>query len=386
MPKPDFTTWFCLNDGRRNFEIDPVRDRDHLFGKPEWEAGINDRLRKCQLLGTPIRLVWWGQYGIGKTHRLRHTEYLVQSNGYQYRPCYLVCSDIEEKTGFERLHYQLVNNLGQAEMREFVKAYVLKAAGGQTGYAKIADICGNAADVVAAIETFGGPVERPTSEAWRFLCGQDLDSSEMRTIGVAKPSLERAADYAAVLAALATIIQTETSKQLLYLIDEGENLQRIRNKNAESQWNETLRSILDIRNLNIVLTVGAEKSDLIPVLILKPDIVRRIQKDNYVQMEAYKNPETQSFVRGLLAHWIDPAKRQALETQEGFESMGSEYDPELYPFTQGAFDMFCSGVTLDPRSAKPSEILAKLNDVAAEAWFKDLRLITRNHLTNLGYA
>ena len=78
--KPTFQEWFCLRENRRNFQIDPVRDQAFLFGKREWEEEINSRLRRAQLLGTPVRLLWWGQFGIGKTHRLRHTEYLIQKN------------------------------------------------------------------------------------------------------------------------------------------------------------------------------------------------------------------------------------------------------------------------------------------------------------------
>ncbi len=48
--------------------------------------------------------------------------------------------------------------------------------------------------------------------------------------------------------------------------------------------------------------------------------------------------------------------------------------------------MFCDNVTLDPRNAKPSEILEKLNNVAAEACFEQRRLINRDHLTNMGFA
>ena len=110
-PAPTFADWFCLAPGRRNFSIDPVRDQEYLFGEPEWQQQIDRRLERSQLLGTPIRLVWWGQYGIGKTHRLRHTEYLIKTKGYNYFPRYLVASDIAEKTGFGRLHFELVNAL-----------------------------------------------------------------------------------------------------------------------------------------------------------------------------------------------------------------------------------------------------------------------------------
>src|ERR1051326_4151331 len=120
MEKVSFQQWFCLKDGRRNFQIDPIRDKEHLFGEPTWEDDIDSRLKRSQLLGTPVRLVWWGQYGIGKTHRLRHTAYLTGKKGYTYRPIYACATDIQDKTGFERLHYEIMNALDRDEMRKLV--------------------------------------------------------------------------------------------------------------------------------------------------------------------------------------------------------------------------------------------------------------------------
>ena len=126
MSSPTFQEWFCLKDGRKNFQIDPVRDQEHLFGEPEWEEQLDSRLKRSQLLGTPVRLVWWGQYGIGKTHRLHHTQYLVAKNGYKYKPVYTRASDIQEKTGFDALHYELLNALGREETQKIVSNYLLK--------------------------------------------------------------------------------------------------------------------------------------------------------------------------------------------------------------------------------------------------------------------
>jgi hypothetical protein len=384
MPKPSFQEWFCLADGRKNFQIDPVQDQAYLFGEPDWEAQIDTRLRRAQLLGLPVRLMWWGQYGIGKTHRLHHTEHLIHKNGYNYYPCYAVASDIQEKTGFERLHFELVNALGRDHMREIVSAYFLKIQNKVSGVRSLKELCGTSSDVEAALQSFGGNNEKLVPAAWRFLCGRDLDTADQDRAGVTRASLESSIDYATVLGALAAIIQHETGKELFYLVDEAENLGKVSNKTAVERWRESLRTILDIKNLSIIFTIGAERQDGIPKIILEPDIVRRIQKDNYVVMEAYKPPTAKSFVRGLIGKWVDPARRAALELAEDWATSVPDYKPEFYPFTEGGFDKFCEWSVIDPRTAKPSEIIARLNNVAAEAYFKDRRLINRDHLTEMG--
>ena len=186
MSKQSFQEWFCLREGRKNFQIDPVKDQQHLFGEPEWETEIDSRLRQSQLLSTPVRLVWWGQYGIGKTHRLHHTEFLVREKGYSYLPVYARATDIQEKTGFDRLHYELVNSLGREEMQNVVSSYLLKLRNGTPGIPALKEVSGNSSDVESALKSFGGDNEKLVLPAWRFLCGLKLKGTDLELANVAR--------------------------------------------------------------------------------------------------------------------------------------------------------------------------------------------------------
>jgi hypothetical protein len=385
MSKPSFQEWFCLRDGRKNFQIDPVRDHRFLFGQPEWETQIDSRLKRAELLSTPVRLLWWGQYGIGKTHRLRHTEFLVSSKPYRYTTCYAVATDLQEKTGFETLHFQLVNSLGREKIQALVSSYLLKLRTKPGETPSLEEICGSASDVRDALMSFGSDNKNLVLPAWRFLCGLELRPDEQKLAAVTKERLDTSHDFAAVISALGRIVQIETQTDLLFLIDEAENLTKITNKTAEARWQESLRAMLDIQHVSLVITVGAERFQDMPKLLVLPDIVRRVQKDNYVHMEAFKEQDVVSFMRQLLDQLIDPAKRAAVEASDSLTSKPG-YKPELFPFNQGAFEKYCENAVVDPRTAKPSEILARLDRVAAEAYFRDRRLIDRNHLTEMGIA
>jgi len=167
-----------------------------------------------------------------------------------------------------------------------------------------------------------------------------------------------------VLSAFATILQIELGKELLFLVDEGENLQKITNKTAESSLERIAQVGARLDQHRTRSGDWAERQDGMPKLVLQPDIVRRFQRDNYVHMEAYKPPVAKSFVKGMLGAWIDPAKRAAVEASEGFASLPG-YDPNLYPFTDGGFEKFCDWAVVDQRTAKPSEIIGRLNNIAA---------------------
>ena len=381
MTKPDFPEWFCLADGRRNFQIDPVRDRAFLFGEATWEREIDGRLKRAQLLGEPVRLVWWGQYGIGKTHRLRHTEHLVATHGYRYVTSYVVATDIQDKTGFDRLHYELLKSLSKDRMRAHVSSYLLKLRTQPDSVPPLTEVSRNVGDVEAALRSFGGDNDQLVTPAWRFLCGLELKGNDLALANVTKSSLDSSLDFTAVLSALATVVSLETGKELLFLIDECENFARVTNKSAENRWQETIRSLLDVRNISLVMAIGAERQDNLPKIILQPDIVRRIQKDNYVQMAAFTAPVARSFIQGMLKQWID-REIVAKRTPELREVPG--FSEECFPFTEPAFDKFCEWTVVDPRAAKPSVIIDKLNGIAAEAYLRDDRLITRDVLTDVG--
>ena len=382
--KMEFSDWFCLANGRKNFQIDPVADNQFLFGEPDADERIKTMLKRAELLSLPMRVVWWGQYGIGKTHRLRHTARVIRDNDYAFTPYYVMCGDIHEKTGFERLHYQMVSVLDMKTVCEHVTSYILKLRTG-SDLPSLDDLCGTSADVKQAIKQFGSENELSIMPSWQFLCG--LKPDNLSAVGATKPCLQLTGDFIAVITTLATIIEKETGKQLFYLIDEVEKLTRVTNKTAEAAWNETLRALLDIRNVNTVMAVGAEKLDQLPKLVLMPDIVRRIQKDNYVHMDSYKEPVATSFVNDLLQGWIDPERRDALADSEDFCSQHPGYTPQHYPFAGATvFQMFIDNVTVDLREAKPSVILDKLNTVAAEAFLRNERLVTRSLLTDLDYA
>ena len=385
MPDLNFQDWFCLKTTRRNFDIDPGLDQALFFGEKKWHEQIDSRLQMAQALGVPLRLIWWGQYSIGKTHRLRHTEFLIEQEDYPFRPCYLVATDIYENTGFDRLHYEMVNSLGRQEMRSLVSSYLLRLRNEEPDVKTLDEVCGTVADVASALRSFGG-WENPQLElpAWRFLCGLRLRSHELDLANVTKEELTTSLEYASVLRALATIIEIETGKQVIFLVDEAEHLTKITNRITVARWQESLRAILDIRNIGLVLTIGAERMETMPKVVLMPDIVRRFQRDNYVQMEAMKIRAVKTFVRGLLSQWVDSKKVNVANDERKLHKSAADFEPKLFPFTSSGFDTFCRWAVHDPRNAKPSEILDRLNTVTFAAFKQGLPLLTPEVLQSLG--
>jgi hypothetical protein len=369
-------SFFCLRDKRINFDLDPVTDAEFLFGEPQWAEDVDKRLQRSIVMGRPFRLVWWGQFGIGKTHRLRYMIRSIENKGYNFLPFYAVASDLDEKCGFERLHTQLIGSIGYDRLRTFAEQYLQKLNGGAS-IAKFEALVDGSIDVASAFNGLGSKNPNMAAAAWKYLLGQKLDRSEMQLANTGKSQIDTAIEFAVVHQVIGHIIEEETSKRPIYLVDEVENLTKIKNKNSQSRWQESIRTLLDVKNIGLVLAVGAESMQGIPTIIVMPDIVRRIQLDNYEQMAAYKAATAEKFVRSILEHFVDPTCRAAKEAANKWVDGVGDYESALYPFTKSGFQIFCGAATNDPKNAKPSEIINTLNNVAYEALTAKSDLITK---------
>src|SRR5881394_2769945 len=165
MTQIDFRDWFCLKPGRDNYSIVPERDQAFLFGEAEWREQIEEALRVSLVLKQPVSLVWWGQYGIGKTHRILYMRHVIERDNLAFFPVYAVSRDVADKSTFERLHYDLVNNLGYAEMRSLVAAYVLKIGLKQSN-APTFDRITPVVDVANAVRRLGDDDNEMSESAW----------------------------------------------------------------------------------------------------------------------------------------------------------------------------------------------------------------------------
>lgn len=376
--------WFCLKPGKDNFTIIPERDQGFLFGKAQWRKQIDNQLRESIVLREPVRLVWWGDFGIGKTQRLQYMRHVINDEDLPFFPVPVTCRDLTTKSGFEALHYDLVNNIGFESVRSLIASYKKKLDAGDPEAVPFSDLSA-VADVANAISRIGvaDPKDQLAHAAWKFLVGLELDSNELPLASVTKPQLDSSIEFASVLRCLAWVVRVEKTRQLLFLIDQMETLTNVTNRDFENGWVETLRAVLDIRELGVVCTIGAVRPELLPAIMNRPEILSRFKQDNYMRLVAYEPETAREFLVDLLREWIDSEKRDALISREDLKSV-SGFSAATYPFTEPAFDSFCAYLTNDPRDAKPREILERLNRVAAKTCMRGERLITKDELVQQG--
>jgi len=375
---------FCLKNGRDNFTVDPERDDAYFFGPPEWVQQIRKAFQRSILLNKPIRIVWWGDYGVGKTHRITYAMRHVRDNGLPFQCVFVVSSDITDRSGFDRLHFPMINNLGSTEMHAVVKSFVNKFDQGLTSIKEWSELA-HSEDVVNAVKNLGNTNEPNWRAAWKWLTGLELLKTEPVLAGVTKDQIDSSVEFAEVLRALSLIVQHEKHHRLVYFIDQVERLGKVTNANAQSTWVETLRAVLDISEIGIVLAIGASRLDQLPAVVLAPEVASRIGKESYehYRIDAYKDDQSAQFLKDMFQEWVDPTRRDALAASEGWAN--PDYESAYYPFTVSGFNVFCRNVTHDPRDAKPRAFLDKLDAVAAEACMNDRRIIDKAFLLGLGF-
>jgi hypothetical protein len=371
--------WFCLKKDKENFTIIPERDQAFLFGKAMWRDQIEKHLKMSLILKEPVRLVWWGDFGIGKTQRLQYMRHVIEQDGLSFYPVSVTCRDLTTKSGFEALHYDLVNNIGFPIVRKMVADYLKQPPSVAIPFAQLSPVI----DVATAMERVGDSNDQLAATAWKYITGTKLEKGERPLANVTRDRLDSSVEFASVLKCLAWVIKVATGQQLLFLVDQMETLGNVTNRDFESAWVETLRAVLDIRDIGVVCTIGGMRMELIPAIMLRPEILSRFKQDNYLRLAQYEPETAEDFLKELLKEWIDPILRdQSVQAHDLDKIPG--YDPATFPFTQPAFESFCQYLTGDPRDAKPREILERMNKVAAQACLQGVRLINKTELQRQG--
>src|SRR5213076_3181682 len=103
---PSTTDWFFLRDNRQSFVPNPLRDKKVMFCHQDVQETIQSAVEQAYSFGRPIKLILWGDWGVGKTHALRHLDYWLSEKGEQYptRSVYVEIGDLDPKSSFAAIH------------------------------------------------------------------------------------------------------------------------------------------------------------------------------------------------------------------------------------------------------------------------------------------
>lgn len=363
----EFKEWFCLKD-RESFTIDPKitpSDAQFYFGRQEIDKRLKAQIRRAFIDPGVPKMMVWGPYGSGKTQTLYYLEHYLKTTKIESSKLTprMVHVDIEvqSKATCASWHLQLIEALG----RDVISAWVAGLFGKTPDFdSTLATMLRdpNAAEAVKNLRA-GGPLG---FSAWRWLTGQKLSSKELEELKVTRNVGDiGAGDMVSVLEGIGRLAESQGQK-LIFLIDEMEELQNVREGDAAQSWHQYLRRLSEQANSTVGFIIGFKADTLnegSPILT-REDVRSRLGEQNYVEIPHLSAiSDVKAFVLEMLKHLVHTEKANK-RIQE--RKLGVTVD--TYPFSSSAFDLLCDYASQDPVKALPRNLIKAINECAIAAW------------------
>ena len=104
-PLNSMQSWFGLKEQYRDFTVDYARDAEVFFARQGLDETLNRILRRSFRTGNPPKLVLYGEWGVGKTHTMRHLQYVIDHNEeFRATVVFVELPDILGRSTFQVAH------------------------------------------------------------------------------------------------------------------------------------------------------------------------------------------------------------------------------------------------------------------------------------------
>lgn len=370
----EFPTWFCLKD-RLNFTIDPQINPDdarYYFGRDDIKTRLQRQLRRAFIAPGVPKIMVWGPYGSGKTQTLFYLEHYLKTDtpsSCQSVPHTLyVTVEMRSNSTAGHLHMQLMETLGKETVARWVRRLFDEVPDLDTALEELTD---DPNIVVAFKELRAGGDS--AFNAWRWLAGQDLKTTELSGLSVTRNLGQvGAGDMVSAMVAVGNLA-SRVGEKLIFLLDELEELQNVRAGDASESIHQYFRRLAEPANASVGFLVGfkADVLDDAPEVLRRGDVQGRIGPSNYIDIPPLPAvSDVKTFVRELLSNLIDPEQAQARVDEQG---LGTELG--IYPFENSAFELLADYATQDITRALPRYIINAINECAIQAWDEEKHLI-----------
>jgi|GEM_PF-446690 len=367
MPKDTFQDWFCLKN-RATFTIDPKVNPDDAklyFGRDTLRDRIKKQVSRAFIDPQVPKMMFYGAYGSGKTQTLYHMAWDIKEN--KPESCkgepYVVHLDIEvhSKSNADSWHLQMTEALEMSVVQGWIDQLFSSVPNFDQEIAKLSP----EVNIQTALKQLRGGGELAFN-SWRWLTGQALSAKELQEIKVTRKLGDvGVGDLVSALAALGNLARA-VNRKLIFFMDEMEGLQNVKQGDAAESWHDYLRKLSDNSNSSVgyVLGFAAATFDDAPRILVRPDIISRVGKQNIIELEMLAAPaNVKAFIEDMLKYTIDQDKADALITSEKLKT-----SVVTYPFSASAFDLICDYACQDPAKSTPRNIIRSINESAIAAW------------------
>jgi len=373
-------SWFFMRSGFTKFKLEPDEHRECLFGKKDREIRnyLLDEIEGASYSDDGYKAVMFGDYGRGKTRICFNLMHEIVRKKFNVVPSFVKCPEFGSKEPFESFFKGFVASHRSEELQRIADEYLRLTKKGEAK--PIEDIIQSEDVALVMTKGLAAPDADAVRKSARWLSGET--KLDMRLVSASlKPHLMDSTDFGAVLKGLVHMFATVEKKVPLYLIDEAERIQYVNHPDTYYKWLVAMREISEIPGVGIIFFIGGNTKNDIPILLLQPEIRRRILESNYVEFLSPSRDEIRIFVAELLATIVrkgavPESQREGMSPEALDTTIPEELktttggDPErmnAYPFEPEALEEFLESVASGAGSNKPSEILGRLDRASKRA-------------------
>lgn len=377
MPKT-LSEWFCLKPERHSFKPNVVRDRELVFcHEAKIQEEIVTSIERRFAARQPVKIVLYGDWGVGKTHTIYHISWWFEkhANDYPAQTVLVELGDITSKSRFDVLVGPFIDRIGLRELVRLVHAYAPATGKHVVAGLKERGSAGNVAEAFGKL-LLASPDDTPpaaVATAFEFLRGQK--TKDAASIGLGNP-LTQSDEYYSVLLCCGELCRAVNKKQLIFIADEAAKLEDIDSDDATRRhWIAANRLIFDDNNevFGFIYTLSGKGRKNMPTVLSDPQIVNRLGENNMIELPNLAPTDVESFIGKLRLSFVDKGSVENLVSAGAIAS--GDFDWNKYPFTQDGWREFVDYWNQNQEDAKPRDICDKLDDVGFRAMKDSKHLI-----------
>ena len=357
--------WFGLTDGHEDFSIETDADAELFFARAKLDKELQSILRKAFRTNSPPKMVLYGDWGVGKTHTMRHMEFSIENKEkFDATVVFVEMPDVTAKSTFQVVHAALLDALGVENAKRWTTQF--QADNPNDALQQIQDFT-QSGDIATA---FGNLLAMGEGAriAWDWLRGLALSASDARLAGL-PPSLSQSGQYVRVLQMLGRLSQQVDQKMLVFMVDEATKLGYVTNADSVNHWINALKLLSDPGNKEVGLIISGSwiDPDDSPLPLQDEQVAGRFGEAHYLRLHNLDENDAAEFMSDLLEQWVDPEVRENRISSHSAEADGEKIDATSYPFTRPGFELAVRYACRQGGFTTPREIQQTVDDLLNRA-------------------
>ncbi len=370
--------WYGLKDGHKDFYIENDVHARLLFARSQLDDQLQGILRKSFRTGNPPKFVLYGDWGVGKTHTMRHVEHVVGTTpGFDAQIVFVELPDITARATFQIAHAALLDALGLNRVKTWMLQFQTKY---QSKSQELIQHQTQSEDIARAFLTLVGFGDT-TRICWDWLRGSELSAADARSAGL--PSLlGQSNQLVGVLRMLGRLSVDIDGKILVLMLDEATKLSSVSNGDAIAHWVNAFKILSDklTKEVGFILSASFRDPDDMPQPLSDEQIKSRFGDKHYIQLLNFGPKEADEFVRALLGEWVESTKRAELLSGHSGEADTEKISDASFPFTDKALGRFVEYACRNGNITNPRDIQQSLDDILNRAIDDNRHIVSAKYL------